>query len=182
VALTAGAFKSQQDAAHAAGMTHFISKPFDVPSTIAMILRLTAAAAAAQRRDARATSVQSTTSAPDDSSTLVLDWAQGLEIWGNAADYQLYLQRFVAEYQDAAVQIRQYLRLAQAPAAHALAHKLAGVAGSMALPQVLQWAIELDRLLRTEADGDQTLAQLDRALARAVVTILALTDPSAARP
>jgi len=181
VALTAGAFKSQQDAAHAAGMTHFISKPFDVPSTIAMILRLTAAAAA-QLRDAPATPLHSATTAADESSTLVLDWARGLEIWGNAADYQLYLQRFVAEYQDAAVQIRQYLRLAQRPVAHALVHKLAGVAGSMALPQVLQWATELDRLLPTEADGDPALAQLERALARTVVTILALSDPIAARP
>jgi CheY-like chemotaxis protein len=44
VALTAGAFKSQQEAAYAAGMTHFISKPFDVPSTIALIQRLTLSA------------------------------------------------------------------------------------------------------------------------------------------
>ena len=44
VALTAGAFKSEQEAAHAAGMTHFISKPFDVPSTIALIQRLTLSA------------------------------------------------------------------------------------------------------------------------------------------
>ena len=41
VALTAGAFQSHHDAARAAGMTHFITKPFDIPLTIALIRRLT---------------------------------------------------------------------------------------------------------------------------------------------
>ena len=41
VALTAGAFQSHHDAARAAGMSHFITKPFDIPLTIALIRRLT---------------------------------------------------------------------------------------------------------------------------------------------
>jgi CheY-like chemotaxis protein len=41
VALTAGAFQSHHDAASAAGMSHFITKPFDIPLTIALIRRLT---------------------------------------------------------------------------------------------------------------------------------------------
>jgi PAS domain S-box-containing protein len=41
VALTAGAFQSHHDAARAVGMSHFITKPFDIPLTIALIRRLT---------------------------------------------------------------------------------------------------------------------------------------------
>ncbi|MDB5959117.1 MAG: hypothetical protein JWP59_411 [Massilia sp.] len=41
VALTAGAFQSHHDAAREAGMSHFITKPFDIPLTIALIRRLT---------------------------------------------------------------------------------------------------------------------------------------------
>ena len=41
VALTAGAFQSHHDAARDAGMSHFITKPFDIPLTIALIRRLT---------------------------------------------------------------------------------------------------------------------------------------------
>ena len=39
VALTAGAFQTQRTAALEAGVNHFISKPFDVPQTIALIAR-----------------------------------------------------------------------------------------------------------------------------------------------
>jgi PAS domain S-box-containing protein len=174
VALTAGAFKSQQDAAHAVGMTHFISKPFDVPSTIAMILRLTAAAAQT-RETAAAQAVPGTTEHDEDPGGLALmDWARGLEIWSNAADYRQFLQRFVTEYQDAASQLEQYLRMAQRPAARALAHKLAGVAANMALPRVFEQASELDRLLQTEDDGSAQLAQLNRALVRTIAAIRAL--------
>ena len=40
VALTAGAFKPQQEAARAAGMTEFVSKPFDVAYMVSLIQRL----------------------------------------------------------------------------------------------------------------------------------------------
>jgi CheY-like chemotaxis protein len=41
VALTAGAFQTHHDEARAAGMTDFITKPFDIPLTMALIRRLT---------------------------------------------------------------------------------------------------------------------------------------------
>jgi CheY-like chemotaxis protein len=40
VALMAGAFKSQQEAARATGMTDFVSKPFDVTHMVSLIQRL----------------------------------------------------------------------------------------------------------------------------------------------
>ena len=59
VALTAGAFQSHHDAARAAGMSHFITKPFDIPLTIALIRRLTGL----QEREEAATAAAAATAA-----------------------------------------------------------------------------------------------------------------------
>jgi CheY-like chemotaxis protein len=61
VALTAGAFQSHHDAARAAGMSHFITKPFDIPLTIALIRRLTGRPDAG---DAPAAALSATASPP----------------------------------------------------------------------------------------------------------------------
>jgi len=159
VALTAGAFKSQQVAAHEAGMTHFISKPFDVPSTIAMIQRLTGCRpGGAVRQDATP-------------ALAAIDIAKGLEIWGDMAAYQDYLQRFVTTYSTCVTVIVTQVYQGDRPAALALAHKLAGVAANMALPQTHACAAEVERVLACGLDPAQPLAQLDAALALAFEAI-----------
>ena len=158
VALTAGAFKSQQDAAHAAGMTHFISKPFDVPSTIALILRLIARAGTQE-------------AAKDSREPAAMDLERGLEIWGDETSYKDFLQRFLDHYANAASVLLQHLQAGQRAAACALAHKLAGVAANMALPQVALQASALEEVLRAEGDSNAPLALLAHALARAVSAI-----------
>jgi len=100
VALAAGAFKSQQDAAQAAGMTHFISKPFDVPSTIALIQRLTRRMVAK-----RHTPVVVPVAAPAVLALApqrdVIDMKKGLGIWTDMPSYLAYLNRFMGEYRQA---------------------------------------------------------------------------------
>ena len=173
VALTAGAFKSQQDAAHAVGMTHFISKPFDVPSTIAMILRLTTRTADAVAQEVHTQGMPAT---PLDAiaggeDLRVIDVAKGLEIWSDEASYKKFLHRFVDLYQDAAVQMQLQLKQSDRLAARALAHKLAGVASNMALTETFHCARELDRVLQTDLDPATYLTKLDRALLHAVSAI-----------
>ena len=172
VALTAGAFKSQQDAVHAAGMTHFISKPFDVPSTIAMILRLTerSRATAAQHREPPAKD-DAAEQAPEACAQPVIDVTKGMEIWTDRASYHRYLRLFVEDYQDFVPSMRQHLQQANLPAAQALAHKLVGVASNMALPQTYHAAAELDRRLNTASDPAPYLAILQGALQRALASI-----------
>ncbi|MDP1999444.1 MAG: response regulator, partial [Rhodoferax sp.] len=183
VALTAGAFKSQQDAAQAAGMTHFISKPFDVPSTIALIQRLTS-----QRKTPRAdepepapiavskpasdlmegpapTGVAFTTDAS------VLDVATGLEIWGDMPSYLEYLLHFATVYGNAVELMTASLAQADRPAATALAHKLAGVAANMALPETRRLAAETERVLRAELDPTQVLFELAGAIALVLAVV-----------
>ncbi len=174
VALTAGAFKSQQDAAREAGMTEFVGKPFDVPLTVALIWRLTRqwpqpalVPGPAQPQSRPPHSSGTATGARQ----LVLDATQGLGIWGNAATYREYLKRFVASYGDAAATLAGNIASGDSAAARALAHKLAGVAANMALPETGRLASEAERLLVEGRDTTAVVARLEIALREACASI-----------
>ena len=173
VALTAGAFRSQQDAAQAAGMTHFISKPFDVPSTIAMIARLTSRTATASVLQPSPTTMQMSESdaVPEPVELATMDIPNGLDIWGDEVTYHNYLQIFLDLYVDAVGVLQRHLQQADRPAARVLAHKLAGVAANMALPQTFQCARALERVLHTDGDAALQIARLDAALLRVTSAI-----------
>ena len=177
VALTAGAFTSQQEAARAAGMTHFISKPFDVPTTVALIQRLrrnrppagTGAAHNAAHPPAATLGGHSHVATPADSS--VIDIQKGLQIWSEIATYRSYLQNFTVSYGNAAAAINAHLAAGDHAGAAALVHKLAGVAGNMALPDTHRLALEAERVLTTEFDPTFVLGRLEGALNQAVAAI-----------
>jgi PAS domain S-box-containing protein len=173
IALTAGAFKSQQDAAEAVGMTHFISKPFDVPSTIALIQRLS-------RRQPRPLGDQlRLASVPPSEQTFVtpncdvgvLDVVQGLKIWQDSASYQVYLQLFVDQYSNAVSVMNVMLAQGDRPSASALAHKLSGVAANLALPEVKRVAGEAQLVLMNDLDPTRVMLQLNTALELVLVEI-----------
>lgn len=171
VALTAGAFKSQQDGALAAGITAFVIKPFDVGLTVDLIRRL--------HRPARVSSATSVaTAAPTDTLAPiasvpagVIDPARGLALWSDLAVYQSYLRRFVASYSNAVGTIRSHLASGDQPGAAALAHKLSGPAANLALPDTHHAAREAERVLGTQGDPEPALADLSLALAAVVAAI-----------
>ena len=173
LALTAGAFKSHQDAAHAAGMTHFISKPFDVPSTSALIQRLCRSPRAVPGAEAGPVPASPLASASLQwiVDLSVMDVAQGLKIWTDMPSFQNYLQRFVAVYSDVVVVIRANLSHGDRPAAIALTHKLVGVAANLALPNTRRLAAELEAVLRTEHDPAQAMADLAAGLEMVLAAI-----------
>ena len=179
VALTAGAFKSQHDAALAAGITHFVSKPFDVPSTIALILRL-----------CRPLTV-STVAAEPSQAMQIMDVAKGLALLADTPTHQSYLRRFVIDYSEAAVVMQTSLAQGERASAAVLAHKLSGVAANLALTPTHQAAQALEQVLSTDDDPTLALAQLKDSLASVVAEInryappvnnLAHDAPNAARP
>ena len=174
VALTAGAFKSQQEAARVAGMTHFISKPFDVPTTIALIQRL--------RREPSNADIQTGTfmldkTTPDPGNvehllnSPVLDVATGLQIWSDIHIYRDYLRRFAGSYCNAMDTINTSLANENRAAAMSLLHKLSGVAGNMALHDTHRLAQEVERVLASGYDPTLILGRLDDALAQAMAAI-----------
>jgi PAS domain S-box-containing protein len=165
IALTAGVFESQKSAALAVGMRHFIHKPFDVPSTIALLQQFlhahdsAAAAQAASNTTALTQPAQATPPAP-----AVLDLEQGLKIWSDLATYQSYLQIFVGRYHNAVATMQAKMADGERAAAAALAHKLAGVAANLALPATAHCAAEVERVLGQGQDPSLPLDGLARAL------------------
>ncbi|TCJ15790.1 response regulator [Parasulfuritortus cantonensis] len=150
VALTAGAFKSQHDEARAAGMDDFITKPFDVDAAVRRIQKLTG------WRNAPIALAPAAESGPGAGSPLPgIDVERGLRVWRDQAVYRQYLQRFAQEYRASA----ELLRQSDGDAASALAHKLKGVAGNLALGEVAGHAQEVDALAR---NGDDLGAAIDR--------------------
>ncbi|EGF31979.1 putative sensor/response regulator hybrid [Oxalobacteraceae bacterium IMCC9480] len=165
VALSAGLFKTQHDAAHAAGMIHFITKPFDIASTVALIRQLRRPHAAT--RFARSTTSLLASAPATFTGFTVLDVARGLQLWSNVPAYRDYLQRFASGYDGAVGAIRRLLADGNYPAAAALAHKMSGDAANLALPDTHRLASEAERVLLARRDSTIVLVHLGEALEQA---------------
>jgi signal transduction histidine kinase/DNA-binding response OmpR family regulator len=167
VALTAGAFKSQRDAARAAGMNDFVAKPFDVDEVVAVLQDLTGCAAAAEA--VRAAEPEMAKPAAGG-----IDFNKGLRLWRDEAVYHRYLRRFVESHAQNAVQIADLLARQKRVEAAAMAHKLKGAAGSLALTQIEQLAGEIEHALKERTDPQGSVTLLQAALAAALPVIAAL--------
>jgi PAS domain S-box-containing protein len=180
IALTAGAFQSQQDAARAAGMTDVISKPFDVPAMIALIQRLVA------RRRLNLVPVPSVDGAGASMTQLrapvlaAMDVGRGLQLWSDLQAYRDYLRHFADSYGNAVDVMYASLACGDRAAAALLAHKLAGVAGNLALPDTHHQADEAERVLAGANDPTSALAQLRQTLLQAMAEIGAFAPLPAA--
>jgi CheY-like chemotaxis protein len=168
IALTAGAFKEQQEAALEAGMCHVLSKPFDVPAMLALIARLCGSEGGGGAGPGTLAGP-----APAQVDEDALDVAAGLALWLDGAAYRQYLAQFIELHGDSAALIGASLAAGRPGEAAALAHKLAGVAASLALPATRVAAHEAERMLYAAmrdpgADGVAVdLAPLTQVLAQA---------------
>ena len=166
VALTAGVFREQQDAALAVGMAGFIPKPFDVDAAIRLICDLTAS----QPQAAALKLAESPSAEPiaPQASWPGLSVEKGLEFWGDAASYARYLRLFASEY--AGVMDK----LVEAPAAEAssIAHKLKGSAAFLALDDVSFCADQIEAAARAGENISADLSHLGDALTTALDSII----------
>jgi CheY-like chemotaxis protein len=97
VALTAGAFKSQQDEAREAGMNAFVAKPFNVDELMEVVRRLarvTPARLAAATAAAAAAAVVSPPQPPQAASLPGIDLSRALMVWKERGPYSAILGRF----------------------------------------------------------------------------------------
>ena len=179
IALTAGVMQSQKDAAQAAGMTHFISKPFDVNDTVALILQLARPSSLIddpkEKIDFALPRLEPEPALATD--LKVINEVQGLKIWIKATVYQSSLERFAHRYADVTTEIQTLLTQNNRPAAASLAHKLAGVAANLALPETRVRAADVEMVLMTESDPAAALALLQEALEKALATIERRANP-----
>ena len=179
VALTAGAFREMQTAAHDAGMDDYIAKPFDVEVAIAMIQRLTGHVFADTGTASYIAAAAHRNKAPElveDLPGLVLK--KGLAIWRDSDVYKRYLRKFARDYADSA----SLIAAAEPEAGAALAHKLKGAAGSLALKEVEDAAMVINSALRIGGSADTTsaLLALQTTLARALASIELYAPPESA--
>jgi CheY-like chemotaxis protein len=170
VALTAGAFLDQQERASQAGMTSFISKPFDVDAAIALIVKLTRHPAVtpapqepvvpewAAENSLGAREVQEVQEVQEDLPGISLKKA--LATWRDITVFKKFLRRFVHEYADVAL----HLRSLNPQEAMALAHKLKGASAAVALEDVAAQASALEILLKNHQHPEPGITALQEAM------------------
>lgn len=172
IALTAGAFKSQQDAAQNAGMNAFVAKPFNVEELMACIQKLTH-----HQAEPHAENTQNDSPSPNqlltNNSTTDLPGiavTKGLSVWNDVAAYRKFLRKFALDYADASKQLRDYYAHKNYAEANALAHKLKGAAGTMALPDIAACADALE-IAAADSNHSDLLNNLQSALDTALHSI-----------
>jgi CheY-like chemotaxis protein len=159
VALTAGAFKRQQDAALQAGMNAFVAKPFEVPGLVATILQFPSRHPQESFSDKRAPAYDAEPIVEDIDPQL-LDIRKGLSYWREAGPYRRYLAQFARRYAGMADALEAFLRRGDKVGACAEMHKMRGAASSLALPSLVAATAEMEELLRDGRDIDDLMGGL----------------------
>lgn len=163
IALTAGAFRAQQEAAQKAGMTAFVSKPFHVEELLETIQRLTHCQP--EFVSTTQTDPGELTGTPPTSFEHLqgIDINKGLSVWKDMAVYRKFLFKFASDYADCSSRLRLACAADDLAAVRSLAHKLKGVAGNLALLEVAQHATEIESIEHTDG-SDAALQQLQASL------------------
>ncbi|MFM8445423.1 MAG: response regulator [Methylococcus sp.] len=175
IALSAGAYSEQREAALAAGMDDYLAKPFDVGQLLDLVRRY----AKRPAEPVLGLDGPAPAAAPPAAALPGLDIAEALKVWNDPVIYRRYLQKFVATYGGSGEAIAARLAQGQAADASAAAHKLAGAAGSLGLTMVGRCAKQLETAaLAGDATANGEVAALREALAVALTSITAYCDTS----
>ena len=160
VALTASVLEEDRQAALAAGMDGFATKPIEAALLRAEIARVLGMAAAITPNSARAS----------DDAEGALDVAHGVRLWGHASAWRRALRRFGEEQAKGGARLMALLRASEWLEARALVHRWRGVAGSLAMPQLLEATKPLEDHLRQGRYDD--VVQAGEAVAAALADVL----------
>ena len=174
IALTAGAFKTQQDAAREAGMNAFVAKPFNVDELMTTIAQLTHCRA--EPADI-GHAMPLLGRFPVFKSLPGIAVEQGLRSWKEQAVYHKFLLKFADEYRHGVSELARLYAGQDPDAAKAMVHKLKGAASNLALTDITALAREFE-LLPPGANPQPLLTKLQSAfdIAFASMVLLAV-DP-----
>ena len=155
VALTAGAFKIQQDDALCAGMNAFVSKPFNVEELLSTIQRLT-------QNQPQLVEVVADRTGPVAVKPLQklagIAVEKGLDVWRDEWQYRKFLVKFSDDFADSCDLLETWYLDGDYVNARALLHKLKGAASNLALVDITSVAADIEA---AQAAGATTLG-LDR--------------------
>ncbi len=169
IAVTAGIYAPMKAEALAAGMNDFIAKPIDLGQLIPCILRWTDA-----RRAVPLPNDPAAAAAPDAPAFAghAMDLPSALERWGDSALYRTYLLKFGDTHADDAQAIAAAIQIGAFAEGAALAHRLAGVAATLAMPRLADLAQRLEQTLRAgQAPGAALEAEFQGAFAEVLQSL-----------
>ncbi|MCD0278993.1 response regulator [Xanthomonas melonis] len=178
IALTAGAFRPQQEKALEAGMNGFIAKPFNVEELVTAI------------RHFMHPNMRRIPSLPHEadggegpewqhSDPELLDAARARSLWREREPYVRYLLKLLRENPDPAATAAEHLQRNDLPAIGAMAHKLRGAAGSLALPALAGAAGELESCVEDGHDLTAAMVTLKDIMQRTADAIHAFVQHDA---
>lgn len=192
IALTAGAFQDDRDAANDAGMNGFVTKPIQFDKLFDEIARLfiqndLAHNNAVHHNDKTTSANNGATHSYIELSSI--DHTAGLARWGNADIFNKNLLHFAEQYQDLALQIEKLIEQGDRQAALEQSHLLKGIAGNLSLVALADAAGELESRLHKQSTTRKALQGVTLALSAAIADIDTLqhrlaveTDPAEHNP
>ncbi|WP_159089568.1 response regulator, partial [Xanthomonas fragariae] len=177
IALTAGAFRPQQEKALEAGMNGFIAKPFNVEELVTAIRHFL------QPGMPRIPSLPHETegyAGPEweHSDPELLDATRARSLWREREPYARYLLKLLRDNPDPAEVAAEHLRNNELSAIGAMAHKLRGGAGTLALPALAGAAGDLETRIDEGQDITSSLIALKDTMQRTAEAIHAFLHSS----
>lgn len=169
IALTASVQVEDRNAAKAAGMDGFCSKPVEKAALLGELVRLLQPAAL--------TAAPVPAPAPEPETSLpLLDYADGLERWGKAKPYLQALEGFINQFADELAALAALIAAGDGEALRNKSHGLKGVAANLSLRQPAALLLKLETQARTASQSElagllEELRQLQPAMARLLADV-----------
>ncbi|PKM05098.1 MAG: histidine kinase, partial [Gammaproteobacteria bacterium HGW-Gammaproteobacteria-5] len=159
IALTASVLDQDRQAALDSGMNGFASKPLDVNALLWEIARLRGLTDVPS-------AVVSATRVADDG---LFDWVRGSSLWGGPLRMAQAISAFIAEQHDLAARLSQLLTARDWREGEALAHRLHGAAGNLAMSSLASLGQSIERAFQRR--DEQALPALIVELEQALLTV-----------
>ena len=170
VALTAGAFKTQQEAAMDSGMDAFVSKPFNVDELVETVLKLVNPTSrqtltkndSEHAEEKTSDSKEQSTANQEIDNTPLIDFDLGLKNWGNASTsaFHKMFRFFLQDHENDGTAVLACIEAGDDKKARAILHKLHGASGSLALSRLMHFVAAFESQL-IENQGDKLKSAQD---------------------